>query len=279
MNKKILIGLIILGVFFVGSATYALFNENLLLNDVTSDIQTNDTSRSNQLNIQNNLANTQNNPLSNIISGGNSNFVLNTMANVVLNDIGENDNDGQKIVNEVYRFTSNNKTLVEFDDSSFLFTVDNQTFDGKFGLTKIYDVDGVSGGYIECSDCGKFVPVGDVSGLVSEDYLCDCGAYIMSIKDVPFVFSEESVLQNIKYAEYYKDTFGIEASNPFDVPSKNTDTIDNISVSDEVPQENVENTYSDYSAGSDKIIVPPFEYELMDWSDINPWPVADLVLD
>ena len=243
MKNKVVIGLIIVGIIFLGSVTYALFNENLLLNDVASDIQTNDTTQSNnQLNIQNNQSN-------NIISGENSNFVPNNMANVVLNSISEiNDNDGQKIVNEVYRFTSNNKTLVEFDDSSFLFTVDNQTFDGKFGLTKIYDVDSVSGGYIECSDCGKFVPVGDVSGLVPEDYLCDCGAYIMSIKDVPFVFSEESVLENIKYAEYYKDTFGIPASNPFDVPSKNTDTIDNISVSDEVPQENVENTdsFDDY---------------------------------
>ena len=58
MNKKILVGLIILGVFFVGSATYALFNENILLNDVTSDIQTNDTSLpNNQSNIQNNQSN------------------------------------------------------------------------------------------------------------------------------------------------------------------------------------------------------------------------------
>lgn len=251
MNKKILVGLIILGVFFVGSATYALFNENILLNDVTSDIQTNDTS------LSNNQPNIQNNQSSNIIIGENSNFVPNNMANVVLNSISEiNDNDGQKIVNEVYRFTSNNKTLVEFDDSSFLFTVDNQTFDGKFGLTKIYDVDSVSGGYIECSDCGKFVPVGDVSGLVPEDYLCDCGAYIMSIKDVPFVFSEESVLENIKYAEYYKDTFGIPASNPFDVPSKNTDTIDNISVSDEVIQKNVENTYMNTEDPYSPIVLP-----------------------
>ena len=124
------------------------------------------------------------------------------------------------------------------------------TYNGQNVLKHVVDTDSVFGGYIECSDCGKFVPVGDVSGLVPEDYLCDCGAYIMSIKDVPFVFSEESVLEKIKHSEYYKNNVGIPDGNPFYAPSKNTDTVDNISVSDEVPQENVENTdsFDDYWA-------------------------------
>ena len=63
MKSKVVIGLIIVGIIFLGSATYALFNENLLLNDVASDIQTNDTTQSNnQHNIQNNQPNIQNNP-------------------------------------------------------------------------------------------------------------------------------------------------------------------------------------------------------------------------
>ncbi len=32
MKNKVVIGLIIVGIIFLGSATYALFNENLLLN-------------------------------------------------------------------------------------------------------------------------------------------------------------------------------------------------------------------------------------------------------
>ena len=124
MKSKVVIGLIIVGIIFLGSATYALFNENLLLNDVASDIQTNDTTQSNnqhniqnnQPNIQNNPANSQNNPLTNIISGENSNFVPNNMANVVLNGIGDNsvvnDDVGQKIAKEVRRITINNQTHI-----------------------------------------------------------------------------------------------------------------------------------------------------------------------
>ena len=116
-------------------------------------------------------------------------------------------------------------------------------------LKHVVDTDSVSGGYIECSDCGKFVPVGDVSGLVPEDY-----------------------------AVYYKDTFGIPASNPFDAPSKNTDTVDNISVSDEVPQENVENnniniedSYSPIvlSHMSDHMDFPVIEHRFMDSSNLS----------
>ena len=114
MKNKVVIGLIIVGIIFLGSATYALFNENLLLNDVASDIQTNDTTQSNnQPNIQNNQSN-------NIISGENSNFVPNNMANVILNGISDNsvvnDDVGQKIVKEVRRITINNQTHIFYDD-------------------------------------------------------------------------------------------------------------------------------------------------------------------
>ena len=290
MKSKVVIGLIIVGIIFLGSATYALFNENLLLNDVASDIQTNDTTQSNnqhniqnnQPNIQNNPANSQNNPLTNIISGENSNFVPNNMANVVLNGIGDNsvvnDDVGQKIVKEVRRITINNQTHIFYDDYSCVVIEDNMTYNGQNVLKHVVDTDSVSGGYIECSDCGKFVPVGDVSGLVPEDYLCDCGAYIMSIKDVPFVYSEESVLENIKHSEYYKNNVGIPDGNPFYAPSKNTDTVDNISVSDEVPQENVENnniniedSYSPIvlSHMSDHMDFPVIEHRFMDSSNLS----------
>lgn len=263
MNKKILIGLIILGVFFVGSATYALFNENILLNDVTSDIQTNDTSMSN------NQHNIQNNQSSNIIIGENLNFThYNNVANVVLNDIGNINGDvGQKVVKEVSRRTVDNKTLVEFDDSSFSFTVNNHTYHAKDVLTKIYDVDSVSGGYVVCPNCAKYIPVGDVSGLVPEDYLCDCGAYVIG-KNVPFIYSEESVLEQIGFAEIYKNTAGL-VDYTFVIDSANADNIDNNNASDEVTQDNIESTDSqsiDYSR-FDLIEVPQQEHQLMDWSD------------
>ena len=262
MNKKILVGLIILGVFFVGSATYALFNENILLNDVTSDIQTNDTSLpNNQSNIQNNQSNT-------ILNSENLNLSHNNMANVVLNDIGNINGDvGQKVVKEVYRRTVDNITVVEFDDSSYSFTMNNHTYYVKHILTKIYDLDSVSGGYMDCPDCGKFIPVGDVSGLVPEDYLCDCGAFVIG-KNVPWVYSEESVLEHIKHAEdYFKDN-GKPVDNPFDVPSTNIDNIGGSNVSDEVTQDNIESADSqsiDYSR-FDLIEVPQQEHKLMDWS-------------
>ena len=262
MKSKVVIGLIIVGIIFLGSATYALFNENLLLNDVASDIQTNDTTQSNnQSNIQNNQSNT-------ILNSENLNFThYNNVANVVLNDIGNINGDvGQKVVKEVSRRTVDNKTLVEFDDSSFLYTVNDHTYHIHDVLTIIYDVDSVSGGYIDCPDCGKFIPVGDVSGLVPEDYLCDCGAYVIG-KNVPWVYSEESVLEDIKYTETYYRYNARPVDNPFDVPSTNIDSMDS-NVSDEVPQDNIENTDSqsiDYSR-FDLIEVPQQEHQLMDWS-------------
>ena len=54
MSKKVLAILIIIGIVFVGSTTYALFNENLVF-DVASDIQINEASSPNDHpNIQNN---------------------------------------------------------------------------------------------------------------------------------------------------------------------------------------------------------------------------------
>ena len=255
MNNKIVMGLIILGVIFVGSATYALFNENILLY-VSSDVATNDSS------LSNNQSNIQNNQTSNIVDSKNSNLSFNNMANAVLNDIGE-----RNIVKEVSRRTVDNKTLVEFDDSSYSFTVNNHKYHAKHVLTKIYDLDSVSGGYMDCPDCGKFIPVGDVSGLVPEDYLCDCGAYVIG-KNVPWVYSEESVLEHIKHGEdYYRDN-GKPIDNPFDVPSTNIDNIDS-NTSDDVNQKNIESTDSpirDYSR-FDLIEVPQQEHQLMDWSD------------
>ena len=267
MKNKVVICLIIVGIIFLGSVTYALFNENLLLNDVASDIQTNDTTQSNnQLNIQNNQSN-------NIISGENSNFVPNNMANVILNGISDNsvvnDDVGQKVVKEVSRRTVDNKTLVEFDDSSFSFTVNNHTYHAKDVLTKIYDVDSVSGGYVVCPNCAKYIPVGDVSGLVPEDYLCDCGAYVIG-KNVPFIYSEESVLEQIGFAEIYKNTAGL-VDYTFVIDSANADNIDNNNASDEVTQDNIENTDSqsiDYSR-FDLIEVPQQEYWFMDASNLS----------
>ena len=247
MKNKVVIGLIIVGIIFLGSVTYALFNENLLLNDVASDIQTNDASLSNnQPNIENNPANIQNNPLTNIISGENSNFVPNNMANVVLNGIGDNsvvnDDVGQKIVKEVRRITINNQTHIFYDDYSYIMIMNNKTYNGQNVLKHVVDTDTVEGGYVICADCGNYIPVGKVSGLVSENYLCHCpDEHPTSLKGLSQVYSEESVLENIKHSEDYKNNVGIPDGNPFDVPSKNTDTIDNISVSDEVTQENVKN--------------------------------------
>ena len=223
--------------FFVGSATHALFNENILLNDVASDIQTNDTS------LPNNQPNIQNNQSSNIISGENSNSIHNNMANVVLNVIsGINDNGivnddvGQKVVKEVSRITANDGIHIVYDDSSYVVVRDNQIYQFRNVLMP-YDTDSISGGYIRCADCGNFIPVGNVSGLVPEDYLCDCSAYIMNIKDVPWVYSEESVLENVKNNElWFSRNNDKVLNNTSNVDSPNRDNNSIIINSDDINQ-------------------------------------------
>ena len=264
MNKNILFCLIILGVFFVGSATYALFNENLLL-DAVSDIQSNDTA------LSNNQPNIQNNQPSNIVVEENSNLI--PLANTILKDIGIVNGDvGQKVVKEVSRFTVNNVTYAEFDDSSFIFIRDNITYNAKNSLIKIYDVDSVSGGYLDCYNCGKFIPVGAVSQSVPEDYLCDCGAFIIG-KNVPWIYSEENVLEYIKYTEDYYNDVGIPEGNPFGhVQHIDSVASDNVSVSDEATQESTENTDSqgmDYSK-FDLIEVSPQKPQTMSGECLQP---------
>lgn len=253
MDKKVLIGLIILGIIFVGSTAYALFNENLLLNDVTSDIQTNDTSLSNnQSNIQNNPVNVQNNQSGNIISGENSNLVSNNMANTILNDISEiNDNGGQKVVKERFRVTVNNETQIFYDDGSFIVLRDNHTYSGRDMLTRIYDTNDMDGGYIQCAECMKFLPVGNVSGLVPEDYLCNCTntVSVKSVKDVLFLYSEEDVLEHIK----------LGFNNAFD-DSSNTDM--NVDV-DDVNQNSANNIDKQEFKIPDDFKLP----------NTNPWEV------
>ena len=271
-------GLIILGVIFVGSAAYALFNENILL-DVTADVQANDASSSNnQPNIQNNRSN-------NIANGENPSSSFNNIANAILNDSGVvNDDSGQKVVKELRRITAMDGIHIRYDDSSYFIVTDNGTFMVRDILMPVYDTDSVSGGYIWCADCGNFIPVGDVLGLVPDDYLCKCpDEHPTSDKDVPYVFSEESVLKDIQLTEYSKTKNNVEIleDNSFEDSSKNIDTVDNVSVSEEITQENVENTDSDntYTAGFDIPQFDPYKYEGMDWSDRDLWPVADQALD
>lgn len=239
MNKKILMGLIILGLIFVGSATYALFNENLVL-DVASDIQVNDASLSNnQPNIQNNQAN-------NIVNSGNSSLSFNNMANTVLNDVdGINDNsvlndnkthNNKKIVKEIGRRTEGNNSYVFYDDFTCKFLYGDEPSDSYDVLETVVDTSTLDGGYVMCSDCGNYIPIGKVSGLVAEKYLCHCpDEHPTSVKDVPFVYTEESVLQ---------DTWCTEVSskpldNSFNVDSED---VSNINIPDEVNQQNIENT-------------------------------------
>ena len=230
MKNKVVIGLIIVGIIFLGSVTYALFNENLLLNDVASDIQTNDASLpNNQPNIQNNPANSQNNQSSNIISGENSNLIHNNMANVVLNGISDNsavnDDVGQKIVKEVRRITINNQTHIMYDDYSYIMIMNNKTYNGQNVLKHVVDTDTVEGGYVLCSDCGNYIPVGKVSGVVSENYLCHCpDEHPTSVKDVPWVYSEESVLENIKlngFNNAFDDYSNVDMNIDVDINSSN----------------------------------------------------------
>lgn len=217
MHKKILISLIIFGIIFLGSATYALFNENFLLNDVVSNVQTNDTSLSNnQLNIQNNPA------------------------NVVLNDIGVvKDGVGQNVVKEVYRVTAGNRTEIVYDDSTTTIIRGNNTSHLSTVLTYVYDTTTIDGGYVECADCGNFIPVGKVSGLVSEKFLCQCPDEhnYPSVDGFPFVFSEESVVQHT----WLNENSATIPDNTY-IGSAYTTDINNISIPDKENQLNTENT-------------------------------------
>lgn len=171
MNKKILMGLIILGVIFIGSATYALFNENILL-DVSSDIQTNDSS------LPNNQHNIQNNQTNNIANVGNSNLSFNNIVNVVLRTTGDID----------YQNKIKKELLFDY--------VENNGVNEYFYVLHI-DSNNLNSGYISCPDCGFFIPIGNVSNLIPEEYLCNCSVFVSS-SAIP-TYSEENILNFVYY--------------------------------------------------------------------------------
>ena len=259
MNKKILVGLILLGVIFVGSATYALFNENILLG-LTADVATNDSS------IPNNQSNIQNNT-KNIVNSENLNSSFNKMANVVLNDIvAVNDNLGQKVVKEVYRVTVGNRTEISYDDSSFMVLMGNETYHFKSVLTRIYDTNGINGGYLVCADCRNYIPVGSVLGVVPENYLCNCpDEHPKNVKDVPYVYSEESVLEYIRLNE---NSVKI-VNNISNVDSRDMDIVENINDSNQITQDNIENTYMNIEDSYSPIVLPHMS-DHMDLQWIKP---------
>lgn len=187
MNKKILMGLIILGVIFIGSATYALFNENILL-DVSSDIQTNDSSPpNNQHNIQNNQSN-------NIVNYRNSNLSFNEMANVVLRATDNIDYQNKIKKEQLFDYIENNGV-------------------NEYFYALHIDHNNLNSGYISCPDCGFFIPIGNVSNLIPEEYLCNCSVFVSS-SAIP-TYSEENILNFVYHDINHGKTFYTMHKNGF----------------------------------------------------------------
>ncbi len=248
MNQKVLLMLLILGIISAGTATYALFNGDMLL-DVTNDVSINNSSlQNNQSDIQNNLSNIQNNQSNiksnhsnNVANGENLSLGFNDVANSVLNNKSVvNNNSVEKVVKEVLRIVANDGLHIYYDDSSGIVIRGNRTLYYKHVLTPIYDTDNLSGGYIICADCGKFIPIGDVPGLVPENYSCKCpDEHPKSVKEVTFVYSEENILEAIKvglqpcsgsptgYAEIpVDDTLSDDSANMDNGDSNSSSTLD-----------------------------------------------------
>ncbi len=202
MNKKILTGLVILGMVFVGSATYALFNENPIL-DVVPDVQTSEAS------LPNEHPNIQNNQQTIIASNGNSNLSFNNMANIVLTNAGGiNDNS----------FPNNNET----HSNKEIVKLETRRDPGNSLLEIVDDTSALDGGYVTCADCGNFIPVGNVFGQIDENYLCHCpDEHPTSVKDVPFVYTEESVLNDISFFNKEMNFHNIENTDSYIDSSEN----------------------------------------------------------
>ena len=167
------------------------------------------------------------------------------MANTVLNDVeGINDNsvlndnkihNNKKIVKEIGRRTEGNNSYVFYDDFTCKFLYGDKPSDAYDVLETVVDTDTLDGGYVMCSDCGNFIPIGNVSGLVAEKYLCHCpNEHPTSVKDVAFVYTEESVLQDTWYTEISSKPL----DNSFNVDS---DDANNINIPDETNPQNIEN--------------------------------------
>ncbi len=199
MSKKVLAILIIIGIVFVGSTTYALFNENLVF-DVASDIQINEASSPND------HPNIQNNQPMIIANNGNSNLSFNNVANIVLNDVSVINDSSVSNDNEI---DVNKKIETRREALRLLDIVD--------------DPGALDGGYVLCSDCGNFIPLGKVSGVLNEKCLCHCPDVVVA--DVPYVYTEESVLYETSYTDYINK---LEQSK----------------IHDNVNQQNIENTNS-----------------------------------
>lgn len=163
MKTKVLIPVLILGIIFIGSGVFAIMNGDFVFNNQSSDLDNNFTSIQNQNSLTKDVDSLNNTGL---ISSG--------------------------ILKSFDYIDYQNKTKKEL-----LFDyVENNGVDEYFYALHI-DRTNLTSGYVSCTDCGFFIPIGNVSNLIPEEYLCNCSVYVSS--SVIPTFSEENVLNFVYY--------------------------------------------------------------------------------
>ena len=172
MNRKILISLVIIGILFVGSGVFAIFNGDLIFNDSSSsDLAS--------VSTVHNLSDT----------------VLKEIPSAEEKDLVTTDvSKPSAIIN--YQNLTKSDLLVAY--------VENQGVNREFAALQKLNPNStnVTAGYFMCSECGLFVPVGNVLNLVPDEYLCKCTDIWFDSNSITPLYSEENIL-NFVYDDIY----------------------------------------------------------------------------
>ena len=179
-------------IIFVGTGTYALFNENQTLHDVSTDIQQNNITPKNDVS-QNNTHHIQTRENLTV-----SDIIQKISHNAIKENISDNNSTSHSEPKLLKVIKAGNTTFYYYDDGHKMI-IDNRTNttlidQSRETLSEAHSSD-VKGGYVICAECGNFIPVGQISKPIPTEFLCNCTDRnpINSVDDVSFVYSEESV--------------------------------------------------------------------------------------
>ncbi len=163
MKTKVLISVLILGIIFFGSSVFAIMNGGIIINSHSSDLDNNFTDIQNQSSLTKDIDSLNN-------------------TNLISFSISES--------YDYINYQNKNKKELLFD------------YIEKNGVNEYFyilhrDSNNLNSGYTTCFECGRLIPIGNVSNLIPEEYLCNC-SNIVSSSAIP-MYSEENVLNHIYF--------------------------------------------------------------------------------
>lgn len=195
MKNKILITILLIGILFVGTGVFALFNGDSIFNESSSPDLVSDAPIQNQ-----------------------SGTDLKEIPSAENNDLVSTDIQKAYAYNN-HQNLSKSYLLVDYVEN-------NGVNELLFELRS--NVPNLTSGYCQCVECGLFVPVGNVLNLIPDEYLCNCSDRNLDLNTATPMFSEENVLNFI-----YGDMFLVKKDPEYYIPyykySYNSSTVDNSS--------------------------------------------------